>query len=69
MLLTNTQVWRLRKAFANGSLANIKLSKPHFYKIGQSSVFFGSLLGPLLKTGFPLIGNVLNPLAKGVLIP
>ena len=29
----------------------------------------GWLLGPLLKTGLPLIGNVLIPLAKGVLIP
>ena len=27
LLLTNTQVLRLRKAFANGSLANVKLSK------------------------------------------
>ena len=26
-LLTNTQISRLRKAFANGSLANIKFSK------------------------------------------
>ena len=28
----------------------------------------GRLLGPLLKTGLPLIGNVLKPLAKNVLI-
>ena len=27
------------------------------------------LLGPLLKTGFPLIKNVITPLAKSVLIP
>ena len=27
------------------------------------------LLGPLLKTGLPLIKNVIKPLAKSVLIP
>ena len=27
LLLTNTQISRLRKAFANGSSANLKLSK------------------------------------------
>ena len=31
--------------------------------------FLGRLLQPLLKTGLPLIGNVLRPLAKIVLIP
>ena len=35
----------------------------------QSGVFLGRLLGPLLKTGLSLIGNVLKPLAKSVLIP
>ena len=29
----------------------------------------GRLLGPLIKTGSPLTGNVLKPLAKSVLIP
>ena len=38
-------------------------------KTGQSGGFLGRLLGPLLKTGLPLIGNVLKPLAKSVLIP
>ena len=28
----------------------------------------GKILGPLLKTGFPLMKNVLRPLAKSVLI-
>ena len=67
--LTNTQVSRLRKAFANGSSANIKLSKTQLRKIGQSGGFLGRLLGPLLKAGLPLIGNVLKPLAKSILIP
>ena len=35
-LLTNTQVLRLCKAFANNSSANIKLSKTQLDKIGQS---------------------------------
>ena len=35
----------------------------------QSVGFLGRLLGPLIKTGLPLIKNVINPLAKSVLIP
>ena len=35
----------------------------------QSGGFFGRLLGPLLKTGLPLIKNVIKPSAKSVLIP
>ena len=35
----------------------------------QSGGFLGRLLGPLLKTGLPLIKNVIKPLAKSVLIP
>ena len=51
LLLTNTQVLRLCKAFANNFSINIKLSKTQLHKIGQSGGFLGSLLGPLLKTG------------------
>ena len=61
LLLTNTQVSRLRKTFPNNYSANIKLSKTQLYKIGISGGFLGRLLGPLLKTGFTLIGNVLKP--------
>ena len=39
------------------------------HKIGQSGGFLGRSLELLLKTGLPLIGNVLKPLAKSVLIP
>ena len=35
----------------------------------QSGGFLGRLLGPLLKTGLPLIKNIITPLAKSVLIP
>ena len=38
------------------------------HKIRQSGGFLGRLLGPSLKTGLPLIGNVLKPLAKSALI-
>ena len=36
LLLTNTQVSRLPKGFANNSSAYIKLSKTQLHKIGQS---------------------------------
>ena len=35
----------------------------------QLGGFLGRLLDPLLKTGLPLIKNVIKPLAKSVLIP
>ena len=35
----------------------------------QLGRFLGRLLGPLLKTGLPIIKNVIKPLAKSVLIP
>ena len=35
----------------------------------QSGGFLDSLLGPLLKTGLPLISNVIKPLAKSALVP
>ena len=35
----------------------------------QSGGFLGRILDPLLKTGLLLIKNVINPLAKSVLIP
>ena len=34
LLLTNTQVSKLDKAFANGSSANTKLLKTQLYKMG-----------------------------------
>ena len=40
LLLTNAQVLRLGKAFANNSSVNIKLSKTQLYKIGQSGGFY-----------------------------
>ena len=67
-LLSNRQVSNLRQTFANHSSADIKLSKTQLSKMIQSGGFLGRLLGPLLKTGLPLIKNVIKPLAKSVLI-
>ena len=39
------------------------------HKIGQSGGFLGRLIGPLVKTGLPLIKNVVKPLGKRVLMP
>ena len=69
LLSTNTQVTKLRKALGNTSSANMKLSKTQLHKIGQWTEFLGRLLGSLLKTGVPLMENVLKPLVKCVLIP
>ena len=55
LLLTNRQIANLRKAFADKSSANIKLSKTHFSGMVQLERFLGRLLRPLLKTGLPLI--------------
>ena len=54
---------------ASNSSANIKLSKTQLHDIGQPGWFLGRLLGPLLKTGLPLMKNVLKILAKSTLIP
>ena len=69
LLLTDRQVSSIRKAFSNNSSADIKFSKTQLSKMIQSGGFLGKLLGPLLKTGLPLIKNVTIPLAKSVLIP
>ena len=69
LLLSNTQVSRLRKTFVNNSSANKKLSKIQLNNIGQSGGFLDRLLPPLLQTGLLLMKNVLKPLAKSVLIP
>ena len=69
LLLTNWQVANLCKAFANYLSTDIKLSKTQISNMIQSEGFLGRILGPLLKTGLPLIKNIIKPLAKSVLIP
>ena len=68
LLLTTRQKTKLRNAFNNNMSTDLKLSKAQISKIIQSRGFLGRLLGPLVKTGLPLIKNVIKPLAKGVLI-
>ena len=66
LLLTNRQVVNIRKAFANHSSTDIKLSKTQLSKMIQSGGFLGNLLGklagPLMKVAMPLAKNVLAPL-------
>ena len=69
LLLTNRQVANICKAFANNLSTDIKFSKAQLSKMIQSGGFLGKLLGPLLKTGLPLMESVIKPLAKIVLIP
>ena len=37
--------------------------------MGQSGRFLGRRLGPLLRTGLPLIGNIFKSLAESILLP
>ena len=64
LLLTNRQFPNLRKAFAYKSSIDIKLSKTQIFTMIQSGGFLGRRLDPLLKTGLPLIKNVIKPLVK-----
>ena len=54
LLLADTQVTKIRKAFANGSSANIKFSKTQLSKIVQ--------LGGVLRD-IPIFGNILSSVA------
>ena len=69
LLLTTRQKTKLRNSFNNNISTDLKLSRAQISKKIQSGGFLGRLLGPLLKTGLPLIKNVIKPLAKSVLIP
>ena len=60
LLLTNRQIENIRKPFANKSSTDINLSKTQLSKVVQSAGFLGRLLGPLRKTGLPLIKNVIK---------
>ena len=52
LLLTNRQVANLRKAFANHTSTDIKLSKAQLTKMQKGG--FLRFLAPLLKSGLPL---------------
>ena len=49
MLVTNTQVSKIRKDFANGSTVNIKLSKTQLSKMVQLGGFLGTLAHAVLS--------------------
>ena len=63
LLLINRQVASPRKAFANHTSTDIKLPKTQLSKMIQSGDFLSRPLGPLLKTGLPLLKSVIKPLA------
>ena len=69
LFLTSRQVTNLRKAFSKHTSADNKLSTTQLSKMIQSGGFLGRRLGPLLRTGLPLMKSVIQPLAKSVLIP
>ena len=60
LILTNRQVLNIRKAFANNTTADIKFFKTQLSKMIQLGGFLSKLLGPLLKTGLPLIKSVIK---------
>ena len=68
LLLTDRQISSIRKAFSNNSSVDIKFSKTELSKMIQSGGFLGKLLGPLLKTGLPLIKKIngINGAGEGI---
>ena len=68
LLLINTQVSKIRKAFPNELSAIIEFSKLQLSRMIQLGVFLSRLLVLLLKTGLPVIGNVRKPLAESILV-
>ena len=69
LLLTTRQTTKLRNVIENNMSTDMKLPNTQISKRIQSGGFLGKLLGPLLKTGLPLIKYVMKPLATSVLIP
>ena len=55
LFLTTRQATKLRNAIENNLKTDVKLSKAQISRIIQSGKFLGKILGPLLKTGLPLL--------------
>ena len=68
-MITNEQVASLCKAFVKNSSSSIKLLETELFKIIQSGRFVGKLLGSLIKIALLLMKNLLQSLAKTMLIP
>ena len=64
LLLTTRQETKLRNSFNNNMSTDLKLSKAQISKKIQSGGFLHRLLGSLLKTGLPLIKDVIKPLVN-----
>ena len=62
LLITTRQKTKLRNAFQNNMSTNTKFSKTQISEITLCGGFLGKLLGPLLKTGLPLLKSVIKPL-------
>ena len=66
LLLKTREKTKLRKAYNNNMLTDLKLSRAQISKIIQSGGFLGFLLnklaGPVMKVAIPLAKNVLAPL-------
>ena len=60
LLLTNRQLANLRKAFANYTSTDIKLSKAQLTKMQKGG--FLRFLAPLLNSGLPLLKSLIKPL-------
>ena len=65
LFLTTRQTTKIRNAFANNLLTDIKLSKAQISKIIQSDRFLGKTLG---KLGKKVLFDLAVPLAKDVLL-
>ena len=66
LLVTNVQVLRLRKSFANGSSANVKFSKIQLSKMVKlgGSIFRRLPLGLENALPFELVDSIANSYAK-----
>ena len=62
LLLTTRQTTKLRNSIENNMSTDVKLSKAQISKTIQSGGFLGRLLGPLLKTGLPLLKSAIKSL-------
>ena len=69
LILNNKQVANICRVLVYNSSTDIKLLKIQLSKMIQSGSFFGRLHSSLIKTGLPLMKNVIKPLAKIVSIP
>ena len=58
LLLTNSQVSKTRKVFANSLPANTTFPKTQLSKVVQLGELLGRILGPLVKTCLHFVRNI-----------